>query len=319
MPTNVYTTTTAIGEREELSDIIALIDPDETPIYSNASKFGTKAVLTEWQVQELAAASAANAKNEGADATYATPTPTVRLGNYHQISTKPVSVSGTADAVDKAGRDSEVAYQKILKAKELRRDIEKTLFAPQAKSSSEPRKVGTLSSWITNVDDNGASDAAGTGADFNGQTTSGTARALAISYIDNVMKLAYEDGGSPDMLVLSPTNKKNFSTLAASDSGVVANQLNMTTPKPGTLIGATSMYLTDFGTLEVVTDRFALDSDVYVLDSDYLAIGALKGRNFVTQALAKVGDAENFQLLVEWTLKVEAPKAHGAVYALSGS
>lgn len=319
MPTNVYTTATAIGEREELSDIIALIDPDETPIYSNAKKVSTKAILTEWQVQELAAASASNAKNEGADATYATPTPTVRLGNYHQISTKPVSISGTADAVDKAGRESEIAYQKILKAKELRRDLEKTLFAPQAKSSSEPRKVGTLSSWITNVDDNGASDAAGTGADFNGQTTSGTARALAISYIDNVMKLAYEDGGSPDMLVLSPTNKKNFSTLAASDSGVVANQLNMTTPKPGTLIGATSMYLTDFGTLEVVTDRFALDSDVYVLDSDYLAIGALKGRNFVTQALAKVGDAENFQLLVEWTLKVEAPKAHGAVYALSGS
>ncbi|MFA6134724.1 MAG: DUF5309 family protein [Phycisphaerae bacterium] len=319
MPTNSYKTTTAVGEREELSDIIAMIDPDETPIYSNAKKIKTNAVNTEWQVQELAAASASNAVNEGADATYATPTPTTRLGNYHQISTKPVSVSGTLDAVDKAGRESEIAYQKILKAKELRRDIEKTLFAPQAKSGSDPRKAATLSAWITNVDDNGATDATGDGTDFNGQTTSGTARALAISYIDNVMKLAYQDGGSPDMLVLSPTNKKNFSALAATETGVVANQINMTTPKPGTLVGTTSMYLTDFGTLEVVTDRFALDTDVYVLDSDYLAIGTLKGRNFMTQPLAKVGDAENFQLLVEWTLKVEAPKAHGAVYALSGS
>lgn len=319
MPTNVYTSSTAIGEREELSDIITSIDPDETPIYSNAKKITTAAILTEWQVQELAAASASNAKNEGADATYATPTPTTRLGNYHQISTKPVSISGTIDAVDKAGREKETAYQKVLKAKELRRDIEKTLLSPQARSGSDPRKAATLYAWITNVDDNGATNATGDGTDFSGQTTSGTARALAISYIDNVMKDAYDDGGSPDMLVMNSTNKKNFSVLAASDSGVVVNQLNSTTPKPGVLVGTTSMYLTDFGMLEVIVDRFAPNDAVWVLDSDYLEVGALRGRNFVTQPLAKVGDAENFQLLTEWTLKVQAPKAHGAVYALSGS
>lgn len=319
MPTNVYTSTTAVGEREELSDIIAMIDPDETPIYSNAKKVKTSAIYTEWQVQELAAASASNAKNEGADATYATPTPTTRMGNYHQISTKPVSVSGTLEAVDKAGRDSEIAYQKVLKAKELRRDIEKTLLSPQKRSGSDPRKAATLYAWITNVDDNGATNATGDGTDFSGETTSGTARALALSYIDNVMKDAYEDGGQPDMLVLSPTNKKNFSDLAASETAIVANQYNMTTPKPGVLIGTTSVYLTDFGQLDVVVDRFAANDAVFTLDSDYLEIGALTGRNFVTQPLAKVGDAENFQLLTEWTFVPRAPKAHGAVYALSGS
>lgn len=319
MPTNVYTGATAIGEREELSNIIAMIDPDETPVYSNAKKITANAVFYEWQVQELASASASNAASEGADVTYATPTPTTRLGNYHQISTKPVSVSGTLEAVDKAGRESEIAYQKILKGKELRRDIEKTLFAPQKRSSSEPRKVGALLSWITNVDDNGATNAAGTGADFNGETTSGTARALAISYIDNVMKDAFDDGGQPDMLVLSPTNKKNFSVLAASDSGIVTNQLNMTTPKPGTLVGTTSVYLTDFGQLDVVVDRFLGNAEVYVLDSDYLEISTLPGRNFKTEELAKVGDAENFFLLTEWSFIPRAPKAHGGVYALSGS
>lgn len=319
MPTNVYTSTTAVGEREELSDIIAMIDPDETPVYSNAKKIKTNAVNTEWQVQELAAASASNAKNEGADATYATPTPTTRLGNYHQISTKPVSVSGTLESVDKAGRDSEIAYQKVLKGKELRRDIEKTLLSPQKKSGSDPRKAATLYAWITNVNDNGATDATGDGTDFNGETTSGTARALALSYIDLVMQAAYEDGGQPDMMVLSPTNKKNFSDLAASETAIVANQYNMTTPKPGVLIGTTSVYLTDFGQLDVIVDRFAGNDAVFLLDSDYLEVGALSGRNFITQPLAKVGDAENFQLLTEWTLKVPAPKAHGAVYALSGS
>ena len=97
-------------------------------------------------------------------------------GNYHQISTKPVSISGTIDAVDKAGREKETAYQKVLKAKELRRDIEKTLLAA-GRSGSDPRKAATLYAWITNVDDNGATNATGDGTDFNGQTTSGTARA----------------------------------------------------------------------------------------------------------------------------------------------
>ena len=319
MPSNIYKTATAIGEREELSDIIAMIDPDETPIYSNAKKVTTNAVNTEWQVQELASASAANAVNEGADASYATPTPTTRLGNYHQISQKAVSVAGTLEAVDKAGRDSEVAYQKVLKAKELRRDIEKTICSPQKKSGSDPRKAATLYAWITNVDDNGATDATGDGSDFNGETTSGTARALALSYIDNVMQSAYEDGGSPDMLVLSPTNKKNFSDLAASETAIVANQYNMSTPKPGVLIGTTSVYLTDFGQLDVIVDRFLGNDAVFVLDSDYIEVGALTGRNFVTTPMAKTGDADNFQMLTEWTFIPRAPKAHGAVYALSGS
>lgn len=320
MPTNVYKTTTAIGEREELSDIVAQIDPDETPVYSNAKKISTNAIYSEWQVQELASAVATNYVNEGADATYATPTPTTRLGNYHQISTKPVSVTGTLEAVDKAGRDSEVAFQKILKSKELRRDLEKSLFAPQVKSASDPRKIAALQAWITNTSMgvNGTT-CVGDGTDHNGQTASGTARALALSYIDDVMKLAFEDGGSPDMMVVSPANKVNFSNLAGADTAIVTNQLNMTTPKPGTLIGSTSAYLTDFGTLEVVVDRFASNSELYLLDSDYLEIGTLPGRNFKTEALAKVGDAENFQLLTEWTFIPRAPKAHAQVGSLSGS
>lgn len=314
-----FTTAVAIGEREELSDIISMIDPDETPIYSNAEKRTTKAIFTEWQVQELAAASASNAVNEGADASYATPTPTVRHGNYHQISQKSVTVSGTLEAVDKAGRDSEVAYQKILKGKELRRDIEKTLVAPQKRSSSDPRKAAVLKSWITNVDDNGATNATGDGTDFNGETTSGTARALALSYIETVMQAAYEDGGQPDGMYVSPTNKKVFSDLAASDSGVVANQLNMTTPKPGALVGTTSVFLTDFGQLEVIIDRQMGNDPIFLLDSDYFAIGTLTGRNFMTKEMARTGDSEKFQLLTEWTTIVDAPKAHAAVYALSGS
>ena len=102
-----FTTANAIGEREDLSDVITRIDPDETPIFSALKKETGNGVFVEWQVQELAAAVATNYQNEGADATYDTPTATTRLGNYMQISQKDAQVSGTLDAVDKAGRDKE--------------------------------------------------------------------------------------------------------------------------------------------------------------------------------------------------------------------
>jgi hypothetical protein len=110
-----YTTSSAVGEREDLSNVISRIDPDETPIFSNAKKETTKGIFHEFQVQELTAASDTNYVNEGADFSYVNPTATTRLGNYHQISVQAASVSNTLDVVDKAGRDRETAYVKVLK------------------------------------------------------------------------------------------------------------------------------------------------------------------------------------------------------------
>ena len=104
-----YTSSTAIGEREDLSDVIYRIDPDETPLVSNAQKETTKGIFHEWQVQELAAAADDNSASEGADYSYVNPSATTRLGNYHQIAVQAASVSNTLDVVDKAGRDKETA------------------------------------------------------------------------------------------------------------------------------------------------------------------------------------------------------------------
>lgn len=308
-----YTTTTAVGEREDLSDVITRIDPDETPIFSALKKETGNGVFVEWQVQELAAAVATNYQNEGADATYDTPTATTRLGNYMQISQKDAAVSGTLDAVDKAGRDRETAYQKVLKGLELRRDIEKSLNSDTARSGSDPRKAGALSSWITNVDV-GASGAAPTG-DGTDVPTGGTDRAMTLAQIDNAMQAAYEDGGQPNMLVVSPAKKVAFSDL--NGGSVATNQINYTAPREAAIVGSVSLYLSDFGQLDVVIDRFASSDRVFLLDSDYASICTLPGRNFAVQELAKTGDADKFQIVTEWTLKVSAPKAHGAVYDLS--
>ena len=147
----IYKTSDAVGEREDLSDVISRIDSDETPIFSNAKKEVTKGVTHEWQVQELTAAASTNYAAEGADFSFANPTATTRLGNVHQVSIQAASVSGTLDAVDKAGRDKETAWVKIIKGLEQRRDIEKSLTIDQAKSASDPRKAAALPAWMTNV------------------------------------------------------------------------------------------------------------------------------------------------------------------------
>ena len=309
-----FTTANAIGEREDLSDVITRIDPDETPVFSALKKETGNGVFVEWQVQELAAAVATNYQNEGADAAYATPTATTRLGNYMQISQKDAQVSGTLDAVDKAGRDRETAYQKVLKGLELRRDIEKYLHSDTARSSSDPRKAGTLSSWITNVEDaSGTSAATGDGTDV--PDMAGTNRAMTLAQIDTAMQAAYEDGGQPNMLVVSPAKKAAFSDL--NSGSVSTNQINYTAPREAAIVGSVSLYLSDFGQLDVVIDRFASDDRVYLLDSDYASICTLPNRNFAVQDLAKTGDSEKFQIITEFTLKVSAPKAHAAVYDLS--
>ena len=205
---------------------------------------------------------------------------------------------------------------KVLKGIEQRRDIDKSLFANEAKSASDPRKTGKLLSYITNFDKIGATTIpAGTGADVSDMA--GTNAALTLAKIDSAMKLAYDDGGQPDMLVVSPANKVAFSDL--SSGSAVTNQLHMTAgaPQDAIIIGSVSMYLTDFGTLNVVIDRNATNTEVLLMDSDYYSIGHLPGRLFASSDVAPVGDATRFSIVSEYCLIMKAPKAHAAVVDLS--
>jgi len=309
----------AVGEREDLSNVIAQIDPSEVPIYSMAKKGTAKAVFAEWQYQDLASAASDNYVNEGADANYASPTPTVRVGNYMQISQKAVSISETLEAVDKAGRAKETAYQKILKGKELKLDINKSLGIDQARAGSDPRKSAGLSSWITNVSVSaaGTASSAATGDGTDVPSLTGTDRALTLALIDEAMQAAYEDGGNPSAMVLSPTNKVNFSDL--SSGSVAQNEYTMSSVKEGAIIGSVSLYLTDFGKLEVVIDRNLASDRIFLLDKAHMEVCTLPGRNFSVKPMGRTGDSTQFQMVTEWTLKVPAPKAHGAVFDLSGS
>lgn len=318
----VYQTQQAVGLREELSDIISRIDPDETPVYSNSKKGTAESIRPEWQVQELVAASTTNQQRQGFTPSYATPTPTTRIGNYLQISSKDAQVAGTLDAVNKAGRAKETAYQKVLKGIELRRDIEAALLTIQAQSSSEPRKTGTFSSYITNVNFSTAGTSSFTGVGTGTAApvfTGANDRAMSIDFFDDAMEQAYTSGGQPSIAVMSPRNKRVFSNLGTT-AMAAANQFNQTAVKDTAYIGSVSVYLSDFGRIDVVIDRFFGGNDrIYLLDTEHYEILTLPGRNMKTEMLAKTGDAENFMILSEWGLKVDAPKAHAAIYDLSGA
>jgi hypothetical protein len=152
LPTSTFVTYQAVGNREDLSDMIYRIDPTDTPFMSGAEKEKASAVNHEWQTQALAAASSANAQLEGDDPTTNTTTPTVRLGNLCQISYKVARVSGTQQAVDHAGRDNELAYQEMLKGLELKRDMETILVgtnqAKNAGNDTTARRTASVLSWI---------------------------------------------------------------------------------------------------------------------------------------------------------------------------
>jgi Family of unknown function (DUF5309) len=310
MPT--FTAHTAIGQREDLTDIIYDISPTETPFMSSIGKTKATAVYHEWQTDSLAAATTANAAVEGADATSATLSPTVRLGNYTQIIQKTVQVSGTLDTVNKAGRKSEKAYQLAKASAELKRDLETILLANQGRSagtSTVARKLGSILSWIkTNSDvGSGGADPATIGVSTR---TDGTQRTFTEALLKTVVSEVFVSGGSPKILMVGAAGKQKVSSFA----GIAAQRYMAPGNTPTTIIGAADVYMSDFGTMSVVPNRFMRTRDALVLDPEYAALAYL--RPFQTNDLAKTGDSENTQLLAEVTLEVKNEAAHGGIFDL---
>jgi hypothetical protein len=313
-----HTTVTAVGERETLADIIYKIDSDETPIFSSTAKETSNGIFTEWQIQELAATDSTNFVAEGADMSDTGVTATTRLGNYHQISQKGYVISKTLEQVDKAGRAKEVAYQRVLKGLELRRDIEKMIGDTDvARASGATRKSASLSCWISN----GSVGASGafSSADGSDTVTGGTDRALTLALLDDAVTDSWTDGGAPSMLVCSATNRANISDLAQAGTNLVTNQVNTTANTAPSFVGAVSVYMTDFGTLDITPSRFLSNDRVFVIDPNFVSISTLTGRNFSENDIAPTGDAEKSQIICEWALKIKAPKAHSMILDLNGS
>lgn len=311
-PADTFSTYDAIGNREDLSDIIYDISPTETPFMSSIARVPATATLHEWQTDALDTASATNAVIEGDDATTTASTPSVRLGNRAQISDKVPRVTGTQRVVDSAGRGDEFDYQILKASKALKRDMESSLLANNAAvvgNDTTARELAGIESWIATNDDFGAGGASPTG-DGTDARSDGTQRAFAESDLKTVLAACFDSGGDPNMVMVGSFNKQQMSAF----SGNATRQTDSSDQK---LVTAIKIYVSDFGDLQVQTNRFQRSRSALVLDMDMWAMATL--REFTQEKLAKTGDSDRVQILSEYTLESRNEAASGGVFDLTTS
>ena len=302
---NTFATFSAVGNREALADAIYNIAPEETPFVSAIGKGKASGTFHEWQTDSLAAA-VNNKVEQGNQAAVAAVTPTKRVGNRTQISEKTFGVTGTQEVVDKAGRKSEVAYQKAKKMVELKRDIEfaainnGTAIAPTAGVAPQSRG---LTGWLMTNNSLGATGVA-PNADANVAPTDGTPRSFTEAMLKDVAQKCWEQGGDPSMLFVPGALRATVSAFTGA-----ATKFDKTEDK--TIYATVEVYVGDFGRYSIVNSRHQRARDVFLVDPNQFELLTL--RSMKATPLAKTGDAENYMINTEWTLKSKQEAASGAI------
>ena len=330
--------------REDLSDIIYNISPTEVPAQSNFGRGTSMQTYKEWLIDDLATP-AKNAHIDGDEFTAETLSKANRVGNFHQISRKDLTISRRANIVNKAGRKAEVAYQIAKLGKELRRDVELGICARQAAKSGAPvaasggnaavaisaMEAAGIPAWLrTNMLRNSAGTnslptlSETTEGYPNGAGAGGTARALKESDMLDIVRQCYDEGGSPNMVMIPPELKQKLSDyLFTNTAARVATQYQDqgANPRSGvTVVGAVDVYVTDFSVIDIVPNRFqgsGTSTEVLVLDTEYWEVSYLDG--YKTETIAKIGDHERRMLLVDWTLVSKNEAASGVVAGINSA
>ena len=296
-----FKTYDATAIREDLSDVIYDISPTDTPFMSSiAGKGSVSNTLFEWQTEALASAVINNYHVEGADAGTAATTVTARVTNQTQISKKVVEVSGSHEAVDNAGKKSELAHQLAKASKELKRDMEGSLLANNAAAAgnaSTARETRGAAHWIaTNVVDAGSTS---------------THAAMTEADVLLAAEKVWTQGGEASTILLGATNKKLITAMSGRADAVrsVADN-NMT------IQNSVDVYVSDFGTYNIIMDRFCDQDIVYFLDHDMWTVDYL--RDFQTVDIARAGDGEKKMLLVEYGLRCGNEAANAKIRFTTG-
>ena len=304
-----YATT---GIREDLADIIYNISPTDTPFMSGVGKNKATQTHHQWQTDTLSAV-AANAKVEGATISYPSLSTTTKVGNYTQISTKACQVSASDDAVNTAGRNTELAYQVAKAAKELKRDMENALLsnvAAAAGDATTARALGGVVTWMTS---NVSAGTGGSGAGSGAIRTDGTQRAFTETLLRATLKTTWDTGGNPNVIMLNGFNKQKLSFFTGG-----ATRFDKAEDKR--LMTSIDVYESDFGTMQVTPNRWIRKAnstsakrgqDVLLLEMDMWAVPFL--RDFKLEDPARTADADQRFLVVEYTLESKNQAASGLV------
>lgn len=310
-PTNTFDSYDAKGIREDLSDVIYNISPEETPFYTACAKAKATNTLHEWQTDALRS-SADNAHIEGDDTIAEARTSTVRLNNRTQIFKNAVVIPGTDAGLNKAGRAREMAYQVLKIAKEQKLDIEKAMFANQAKVAGDAttaRRMAGVPAWLTTNTNfqSGNSGADPTGDGSNARTDDGTPTAFSQTKFDSVMQSIWVQGGKPDSVYLSA-----FQMNVALGFTGNNNQRSNITAEAEKVIKHMAVYVTPWGTVEFKPTRENRARDVFIMQDDMWAVGVLRATK--NEELAKTGDNEKRQVVTELTLVCRNEKSSGGIY-----
>ena len=316
-----FDTYEAIGNREDLSDIIYNISPEETPAVSMAGKRSVSSTLFEHQTEALPAVST-TAQMEGNEITPTTGNTTVRNSNQCQILHRAVSVTGTQMAVNRAGVADELGHQMALIGRALKRDVEKLILGNSVVNTGAAgtarTTAGILAKLSTNISKGGGSAANPTAAQAAvGSTarTDGNARAFTETLLKAALKLCYDNSGdAPTQIIMSSANKQ----LASAFSGrASATQVVALPTKADEVQANVSIYIGDFGTYSIQADRFIRgEKDVLILNPEYLKLAQLRG--FETVPLSTIGDAASKFMVWEGGLQVDNELAHGLVADCGG-
>ena len=316
VPSDTTQTYGVVGRREDLTDVIHDITPTDTPFMAAIGKGSATNTFHEWQTDALASASASNAVVEGDDPANDAITATVRLGNYTQLSDKVIQVSSTQRASNNAGRGDELSYQLMKRGKELKRDLESSLTSNNASvagNASTARQSAGFEAWIQTNDSRGSGGSnTAFSAGIQAAATDGTQRVYQESHLKDVLQLCWENGGDPSMVMVGAFNKKAMSSFAG-----IADAVRETGNKRATIVGAADVYVSDFGQLNIVANRFSRTRSALVVDPSMWKLCYYQ--RFKTEDLAKTGHADRKMLSVEYTLESCNEKASGTVADLTTS
>lgn len=319
VPSNTIQAVSRVGVREDLSDTIGALFPDECPFQKAIGKESATQVYHEWQTDSLAAASATNASIQGDDLANAARANTVRQGNYTQIMTKVVGSSTTMEASRTAGRASELGRELMKAGRELKTDAELRFTGNYAATApaagTAGLSAGALGFIVTNsVGGTGyvapTYSGGGTSGYVNAAATSGTNRAVTEAMLKTALSTAWVKGGNPRLVIVSATQKQNLAAFAG-----LAQQRRETGDKKATIVAGADVYVSDFGEVQFVPSRFCSANDALVIDPDYWAVAELDSLKVID--LAKTGLATRKAMYQEVTLVSRNEAASAAIRALS--
>lgn len=286
------------GNREDLMDIVTNISPTDTYLFTNLSRDKASARYVEWMTDSLASA-ADNAQIEGVDYSFAKVSTRTRTGGYTQIFDKLIEISGTQEAVDKAGVQSELEYQLQKKMKEVARDIENALVTGTGNSgaSGTARRLKGILAWIST----------------NNETGSGTGtQALTETLYNSLLQTVFTAGGNPDLTLANAFQKRQIDAFAGNTN---ARRTDDLTEKR--IINTVSIYESAFGVQRIVLHRWMDTDKVAVLQKDLWKVSVL--RPVAMEEVAKIGDAMRWVVQGELTLKALNEAGSGKITELTTS